>query len=286
MNIAIRPQGHSARQERYVAPGDAFEQLIAIYETQKPQLNGTEETRSRLQELHLPTLDPAQIETFTKQDSQQHHAYPAFVNKIVQQSYDNGHSQFTIHNKKPHDWIGRELAGTTERPITLSIHGDNGDYCGYEIKNASIVIKGNNGNNCVNRCTNTKIAIAGNNGIECGSWSLNVNINIAGDNGQNCGCGTKNSHLTIAGNNGHDCGWYSSNTIFVIGGNNGDNCGYDSENMTITINGSIGLNYSFKPTYHTNNRRTYNQLKKHTLNAVYDARASFIEEMIARWRNR
>jgi len=145
--------------------------------------------------LKLNTLKPAEIDQIlqkiTKSTPQQkltHRITGYFISKLITDSYLSHYNNFVLNNgNMPLDYLAFWLQGRSDDLIQLTIHGNVKDFCGYKLKNTTLVIHGN-AEECfvVNSCY-SQVTLLGNCGNDCGYQSEHNTITILGEIGSRFG---------------------------------------------------------------------------------------------------
>jgi len=218
-------------------------------------------------------LTPNQINKFLQNTMtyENHYAYSEttglFISQLLQNSYDAGINNFTLNTTQLKDihYLGREIKGTPEKPINITVIGNIGEVLGNRSQYSRFNIEGSAGKNCGNSSQNATYNITGNTEDRCGSESELSQFNITGSTGYLCGYSSTNSTYKISENTKSHCGDHSTNSTFEIKGNAGDECGNSATNSTFKISGEIGMSsgtLARKTTYQTPNKETLTKLLK------------------------
>jgi len=165
-----------------------------------------------------------------------------FVSKLVQNSYEAGHSRFTFDTQgiERISHIGYRLQATEENPITLTVHGNVGNkFCQHSeyikgtVHGDAYVMFGENSRNGT-------FILHGNAQANAAYGSVSSHYEFKKNVDDNCGIRANDCTIAIEGSAGDFCGNDAEKTIIAVKGNVGKACGYTAHDSIIIINGTAG----------------------------------------------
>jgi len=272
MKLALNPfenkkAGKKAEQEQKIEfeLDEKVERMMEQYRT-FPNKDILDELNSMKYEI----LEPTQIDLLLQQIIQtktkcapESPATGWFLSKIIQNSYNAGHNNFTLTTKESRiQFLGNELEGTIENPIQIAIQGSAGAGLGSESRNCRYNVQGNTG-------------------VHCGDRSKNCTYNIKGTTGKGCGWESENCQYDVQGNTGNVCGYNSENCQYDVQGNTGDYCGISSEKCTYNLYGNIGDRCGWnskKCTFRTPSKEIYKRIRKKVKKEADKAKVKLIRK--------
>ena len=176
INSDAKPEG---LEKIVVTKDEDVEKAVRIYHDlnyEELQYSAWDDIKKRYHCMKLPMLTPAQIDftlqhIINKTTTQQtnHHITGLYITHLIQESYNAGNNNFTINTKDTNiNCLADKLAGTKKQPLQLTIQGNTGNNCGYNIKHSQLTIQGNTRNNCGHSIKHSIIVIKGSAGYWIG----------------------------------------------------------------------------------------------------------------------
>ena len=131
-----------------------------------------QDIQERYQRKKIPIIAPAQIDLVlqriihkTPKEQINDRSTGIYITHLIQESYTAGNNNFTLNTKDTIiNNLAYKLAGTTEQPIKLTINGNIGDKCGFDMEQLQLTINGNTEAWCGTHMTQSTITINGNTG--------------------------------------------------------------------------------------------------------------------------
>ncbi len=144
------------------------------------------------------SLTPAEIAGFLQavesNDNEPSFMKGLFVGRLVQNSYNDGHNNFTF-NTSYQTYNLCFLRGTKDNPVSITIAGDIGGWCGQKVEHTIWTVKGNVG--------------------DCfGEGAKKSTFVVFGDTYRHSCCNTFETEFTFHGEVGYGCGWHSKDSVF------------------------------------------------------------------------
>src|SRR3989344_3131912 len=177
--------------------------------------------QSYINSLETVILTPPQIDLFFQtilkesKDKLKSHETGLYLTKLIQNSYNNGHNNFTLTiGNNTLNLVCYELKAKKERPLIITFDGIVGDLCCAFSEYIITTFNKHTGDNC---CYESRNVVATFNEVVrnlCGRGTTNMIAIFNGKVGNNCGLLSENMSGTFNGQVGKNCGELSKNFIF------------------------------------------------------------------------
>lgn len=160
-----------------------------------------------------------------------------FINQLLKNSYQQGNTQFNleVRNLPALEGLGHSLIGTEEKPISLTIHGDVGNYCGKYAQHSNFNLNGNAGDYCGESAQYACFNIEESTENSCGEQSRHSIFKIKKDTGKYLGKASVDGKFLVEGKAGESVGCDSKKSFFYVVGEmerNSDLIGGRADNST------------------------------------------------------
>ncbi len=130
------------------------------------------------------------LQIMTKYEKHRYYRRAAglFINRLVQNSYNNGHNDFHLQIYSPiHDFCHKLLGGIKKQPLRLAVEGDLGRHFASSCKDVSVTVDGNLDMYCCKNAERSQFIIQGRAGECCALNAKHCTFTLEGDVGYSCG---------------------------------------------------------------------------------------------------
>ncbi len=206
----------------------------------------------------VDVLTPEQINRFLQMTVQceRYEQYAeltgSFVSRLLQNSYNAGHNNFTLDTRKicPIFGLGSFVYGTPERPLILNITGNLFEEGCTAIGDARVSISGDVLQGSINSPIGSKIHIKGEAGHEVARLSQDCTFDIECRVNHNFGRDCQKTIFTFHNDVGWHCGVSSTDCQYNFRGDVGFFCGNHAERSTFNFMGNIDKDKEFTSIEH------------------------------------
>ena len=171
----------------------------------------------------MPTLDMSSIELRE-------------VNETLQAAAKSqANEAFEITNPRGSHAVAVGLDG----PLSVTVDGSTGYYCGGMNKQASIRVTGSTGPGVAENMMSGEVVIEGDASQYAGATGHGGLLNIKGNASSRCGISMKGIDIVVHGNIGHMCAFMAQKGNLVVLGDAGDALGDSLYEARLFVRGSV-----------------------------------------------
>lgn len=154
------------------------------------------------------------------------------VNRVLKDADDG---DFDIYN--PNGL--HALACGLMKPISATIHGHVGYYCGGMNQNAMVTVTGNAGTGCAENMMSGLIRVKGDASQSAGATAHGGLLVVEGDASARCGISLKGADIVIGGSVGHMSAFMAQAGSLVVVGDAGEALGDSIYEAKLYVRGSV-----------------------------------------------
>ena len=157
------------------------------------------------------------------------------VNETLQSEGDGSNKAFEINNPRG----SHAIAVGLDAPITVTVNGSTGYYCGGMNKQATINVTGSVGPGVAENMMSGKVVIEGDASQYAGATAHGGLLVIKGNASSRCGISMKGIDIVVHGNIGHMSAFMAQAGTLVVLGDAGDALGDSLYEAQIFVRGAV-----------------------------------------------